>query len=64
MAADRVQDMLDNIKKFNKIMGAREESSFGREFSPTTISSCRTQHIQELGEIFDSFKNFTKEIGE
>ena len=34
-----------------EILDTVEESDEGREFHPTTIQSCRTQHVIRLNEI-------------
>jgi len=44
------------------ILESREESDFGREFSPTVINSCRVQHQMKLAEIMPKIKQLAEGI--
>jgi len=49
-------DLINYIDRLMKIFDSVEESDSGREFHPTTISSCRTQHLIELQEILPKIR--------
>ena len=40
---------------------SEEESDGGRKFHPVTINSCRTQHINRLGELIPALTKMVKE---
>ena len=42
------------------ILAVKEESDSGREFRPTTISSCRCMTVKRLNEIFKEMKEIIK----
>ena len=44
------------VKEFIDILENREESESGKEFSPTTIHTCRCADAQRIGEIIKEMK--------
>ena len=60
---------MNNNKKLAKLtlelfsmLESREVSDFEREFSPTTIQTCRVQHQMKLAEIMPKIKQLAEEI--
>lgn len=54
-------DIKDLVKEMLDILERREVSDSGREFSPTTISSCRCMDLERMGEILFELKVMVKE---
>ena len=52
-------DML--VKQLFDILDTVEENAEGKEFRPTVIRSCRTQHTMQLETILAELKNLMKE---
>jgi hypothetical protein len=48
------------IKEFLEIIETVEETDEGREFHPTTISSCRCMDAERLGQIITKMKEAIK----
>ena len=46
----------DLIREFLKILEKREVSDNGREFSPTTINSCRCMDLERIGKILEELR--------
>ena len=61
MAAERMSSMLNDIKLLMDKLESKEVSSNGKEFHPTTISSCRTQDYIALQEVLKNFKGYINE---
>jgi hypothetical protein len=57
----REEELLGLVREMIAIFETVEETDEGREFMPTKINSCRTQHVISLGEIFTRFKELTKD---
>lgn len=51
------------VRELIDILETVEESDDGREFMPTTIRSCRAQHVIRLGEIFDKLNELCPKSG-
>ena len=49
------------VREFFDILETEEESSSGRRFQPTTITSCRVLHTRRLGEILPEMKSLAEE---
>ena len=49
------------VKQLFDILDTVEENAEGKEFRPTVIRSCRTQHTMQLETILAELKNLMKE---
>lgn len=60
---EKYDHLQDAVKRFFEILDIKEESSFGREFSPNRmdfenrcVNSCRVYNTAELESIFSQMK--------
>ena len=49
------------VRKFFGYLDRTEESGFGREFHPVTISCCRALWTEELSKVLDDMKRLAVE---
>lgn len=51
------------VKELFELLDTVEETDEGREFKPTVIRSCRSDHVIKLDQIMTGLKNTLEDFG-
>jgi len=61
MSEDRLRTMQQLVRQLFDILDTVEISEDGTEIKPTRIASCRTRHVQRLGELMPRLRELAQD---